>query len=213
MGQKGLTSSAPAAATAAFVSLNAGRIASAAWHPDCPHLPTWSLTCAPTTLTKNEAVRVCGMSRVTRDPVYRLFVEHYLVTKLVHLCEIEEWPPKTGRSRALPGWRMAGSLTGALFAFGRSRAAYFRIEGAGRLRFMDRYYEEQIRRHEPSPELGLLRQPLLVYPRHGTPPNNEISAARGVTKLWAGLRFRCWLTGAASRRAMGIPRVLKARLT
>ena len=103
----------------------------------------------------------CGILAVTRDDTVRAFAENHLATEARHLAAIEDVLPATRRSLALPLWRIAGWLTGALPALAGPRAVYAAIEAVET--FVYRHYAAQVGRintldpHRREPTLQALR--------------------------------------------------------
>ena len=65
-----------------------------------------------------------GLLAVSRDAGVREFAKRHLATEQGHLDKVEAVLPWPQRSRLLPGWRVAGFMTGALPALLGPRAVY-----------------------------------------------------------------------------------------
>lgn len=101
-----------------------------------------------------------GLLAMSRDAGVREFAKRHLVTEQSHLDKINAVLPWPQRSRLLPGWRVAGFMTGALPALFGPRAVYATI-GAVET-FVDQHYQHQIDKLQGRPEhaslLGLLKE-------------------------------------------------------
>lgn len=82
-----------------------------------------------------------GILSVTQDPGVTAFARRHLVTESEHLALLECLVPPGQRSRALPVWRVAGWLTGALPAVVGPGAVYLTIEAVET--FVDQHYAAQ----------------------------------------------------------------------
>lgn len=83
-----------------------------------------------------------GIRAVTRDPALRAFAQRHGATESVHLALVEDWLPPARRSWLLPGWRIAGFLTGALPALAGPRAVHATIAAVET--FVDHHYQDQL---------------------------------------------------------------------
>lgn len=83
-----------------------------------------------------------GVLALARDPAVRRFAEHHLATEQAHLDVINRYLRPQDRSRLLPGWRLAGWLTGALPALLGPRWVYATIASVET--FVDTHYAEQL---------------------------------------------------------------------
>ena len=101
-----------------------------------------------------------GLLAVSRDMGVREFAKRHLATEQDHLDKIETVLPWPQRSRLLPGWRVAGFVTGALPALFGPRAVYATIAAVET--FVDQHYQHQIDKLERQPGqaelLALMRQ-------------------------------------------------------
>lgn len=82
-----------------------------------------------------------GILSVTRDADVRAFAQRHLETESEHLSIMEGLVPPGHRSRALPVWRVAGWLTGALPGVVGPSAVFQTIEAVET--FVDRHYAAQ----------------------------------------------------------------------
>lgn len=147
-----------------------------------------------------------GVLCFARDPALRDFAERHLATEQAHLQQIEHWLPAAARSRLLPAWRLAGWLTGALPALAGPRAVYATIEAVEE--FVDRHYEEQLRRLDAHPGLQALHGTLLECQGDEIAHRDEAAAARGPRPIGLVLRAWRWLVGAGSGAAVAVCRHL-----
>ena len=133
----------------------------------------------------------CGILAVTRDDTVRAFAENHLATEARHLDAIEDVLPATRRSLALPLWRIAGWLTGALPALAGPRAVYAAIEAVET--FVYRHYAAQVGRintldpHRREPTLQALRT-LLEHCREDEIAHRDEAAAKANDRSNARLR-------------------------
>ena len=101
-----------------------------------------------------------GLLVVSRDEGVREFAKRHLATEQSHLDKLQAVLPWPQRSRLLPGWRVAGFLTGALPALFGARAVYATIAAVET--FVDQHYQHQIDKlaHQPDHAelLAMLRQ-------------------------------------------------------
>jgi demethoxyubiquinone hydroxylase (CLK1/Coq7/Cat5 family)/predicted DCC family thiol-disulfide oxidoreductase YuxK len=96
------------------------------------------------------AVRIYdGILAVTRDPALRDFATRHRATEQARLALIETHLPRRWRSRALPLWRIAGWLAGALPALVGPRAVYATVEAVETV--VNVHYLEQVQRLDRSP--------------------------------------------------------------
>lgn len=102
------------------------------------------------------AVRIYdGILALTRDPALRDFASRHRATEQAHLELIEARLPRRWHSRALPLWRLAGWLTGALPALAGPRAVYATVEAVET--FVNSHYLAQIERLDQGPQDAALR--------------------------------------------------------
>ena len=150
-----------------------------------------------------------GILAVSRDPAVRRFAQQHLATEQQHLRDIAVRLPRHRHSRLLPGWRVAGWLTGALPALAGPRAVHATIAAVET--FVDRHYQAQIAHLQALPPAqrppGLL--PLLQACQadecHHRDEAAALAAAAGTATGWL-LRAWCALVGAGSAAAVGLAR-------
>lgn len=83
-----------------------------------------------------------GILAITQDPHLRAFAQEHLQTEQKHLALICALLPPQKRSLLLPGWQVAGFLTGALPALAGPQAVYATIKAVEI--FVDQHYQNQI---------------------------------------------------------------------
>jgi ubiquinone biosynthesis monooxygenase Coq7 len=144
-----------------------------------------------------------GILAGARDPAVRAFATAHLATEQRHLDLLDALLPGSQRSVLLPLWRLAGWLTGFLPALGGSQAVYATIDAVET--FVDRHYEEQIRKLAPSGSAGALRATLLSCQAEEVHHRDEARGLRTerVSRL---LRLWAWLVGAGSKAAVAAAR-------
>jgi ubiquinone biosynthesis monooxygenase Coq7 len=140
-----------------------------------------------------------GILAGSRDPDLRLFASKHLATEQKHLQLLEALLPPAERSVFVPMWRVAGFLTGFLPTLGGPHAVYTTIDAVET--FVDRHYEEQIRK---LPD-GALRAELLVCQADEVSHRNEARAVKPERES-AALRAWTWLVGAGSELAVSVAR-------
>jgi demethoxyubiquinone hydroxylase (CLK1/Coq7/Cat5 family) len=142
-----------------------------------------------------------GLLAVSRDAGVREFAKRHLVTEQSHLDKINAVLPWPQRSRLLPGWRVAGFITGALPALFGPRAVYATIAAVET--FVDQHYQQQIDKLENHPEhaplLALLRQCQQDECEH----RDEALALQSQSPSWL-LRAWCKLVGSGSSAAVAL---------
>ena len=137
-----------------------------------------------------------GVLFIARDAALRDFARRHLATEQQHLERICEWLPWQKRSWLLPGWRVAGFLTGALPALFGTRAVYATIEAVET--FVDHHYQQQIDRLAAYPEAGALREVLQQCQADEVHHRDEAGAAVvGAPGVALGLWCRCVGSGSA----------------
>ncbi len=82
-----------------------------------------------------------GILSVTPDPEVKAFAQQHLATESAHLHLMQRIVPLAQQSKALPVWRIAGWLTGALPALLGPSAVFRTIEAVET--FVDLHYAEQ----------------------------------------------------------------------
>ena len=144
-----------------------------------------------------------GLLALSRDPGVREFAKRHLQTEQGHLDKIQAilaWPQ---RSRLLPGWRVAGFMTGALPALFGPRAVYATIAAVET--FVDQHYQHQIDKLAHQPEhadlLALLRQCQQDECEH----LQEALSLQNRPPGWL-LRTWCKLVDSGSRAAVALAR-------
>lgn len=146
-----------------------------------------------------------GLLAISRDPGVREFAQRHLVTEQTHLNKINAVLPWPQRSRLLPGWRVAGFLTGALPALFGSRAVYATIAAVET--FVDQHYQHQIDKLQHLPEhaelLAMLRQCQHDECEH----RDEALSLQAQPPGWL-LRTWCKLVGSGSSAAVALARRL-----
>lgn len=147
-----------------------------------------------------------GVLATARDPALRSFAERHLVTERQHLHDIEAWLPPQQRSRLLSLWRLAGFVTGAVPGLWGSKAVYATVEAVET--FVDRHYEDQIRRLSAQPALSELRQTLLACQADECAHRDEAAAAQAQWQPGRALRAWCTLVEAGSHAAVALSRHL-----
>ncbi len=118
-----------------------------AWRRPTPVAPPWPARVLADLRSDHAgetgAVRIYdGILAVTRDPALRDFAIRHRATERAHLALIETHLPRRWHSRALPLWRLAGWLTGALPALAGPRAVYATVEAVET--FVNSHYLEQV---------------------------------------------------------------------
>lgn len=146
-----------------------------------------------------------GILAVTRDPALRDFAERHAAAEREHLALIEGWLPAPQRSRLLPGWRVAGWLTGALPALFGARAVHATVAAVET--FVDRHYARQIEHLAAQPRQEALLA-LLRRCRADECEHRDEAAALAPPPYPAALRTWCALVGAGSAAAVVLARRL-----
>jgi 3-demethoxyubiquinol 3-hydroxylase len=146
-----------------------------------------------------------GLLAVSRDAGVREFAQRHRSTEQGHLDKIEAVLPWPQRSRLLPGWRVAGFLTGALPALFGPRAVYATIAAVET--FVDQHYQHQIDKLKNRPEHGALLELLMHCQREECEHRDEAIALRGKPPGCL-LRTWCAVVGRGSAAAVGLARRL-----
>ncbi len=140
-----------------------------------------------------------GILAICRDPEIRRFASAHMATEQGHLALLERLLPAGQQSRLLPLWRIAGFLTGFLPGLAGPRAVYATIDAVES--FVDRHYEDQIRKLPADGEAGALRALLVQCQADEVHHRDEAREAGGgaagfVLRAWA------WLVGTGSALAV-----------
>ena len=130
-----------------------------------------------------------GVLSVTRDDSVTVFARRHLATEQRHLKTMEALVPKSRRSLALPVWRAAGWLTGALPALFGPAAVFRTIEAVET--FVDKHYQAQTDQLAGAEEFTKLRD-LLESCRLDEASHRDDAAARvgpagPIGKAWTGV--------------------------
>ena len=141
---------------------------------------------------------------VSRDPAIRDFAKEHLATEKDHLRKIEEVFPPSQKSLALPLWRVAAFITGALPTLISRNAVYVTIDAVEN--FVDQHYAVQIERLDKTalyPDLrALLASCREDELRHRKEARDNLSSKSGFfERIWR----KAILTG--SRAAVAVARV------
>ena len=144
-----------------------------------------------------------GLLAVSRDAGVRGFARRHRATEQSHLNSIEAVLPWPQRSRLLPGWRVAGFLTGALPAFFGPRAVYATIAAVET--FVDQHYQHQIDKLAGKPEHADLLAMLQACQQDECEHRDEALALQGKPPGWL-LRAWCAVVGKGSALAVSLAR-------
>lgn len=145
-----------------------------------------------------------GLLTVSRDEGVREFAKRHLSTEQSHLDKINAVLPWPQRSRLLPGWRVAGFITGALPALFGPRAVYATIAAVET--FVDTHYQHQIDKLKGQPEHAKLLALLVECQQEECEHRDEALALQATPPGWP-LRAWCKLVGSGSAAAVGIARL------
>ena len=146
-----------------------------------------------------------GLLAVSRDVDVREFARRHQHTEQGHLDEIEAVLPWPQRSRLLPGWRIAGFLTGALPALFGPRAVYATIAAVET--FVDQHYQHQIDKLKNQPEHGQLLAVLVQCQQDECEHRDEALRLTGKPP-GALLKAWCQLVGSGSSAAVHLARLV-----
>jgi 3-demethoxyubiquinol 3-hydroxylase len=102
-----------------------------------------------------------GILAVTKDREVIAFATHHLQTEQEHLRQINLLLPVLKRSVLLPGWKIAGFLTGAVPALFGAKAVFATIEAVET--FVDQHYEHQIKKLGDREQYAAIKKQLLVF--------------------------------------------------
>jgi ubiquinone biosynthesis monooxygenase Coq7 len=140
-----------------------------------------------------------GVLAGSRDPLVREFALAHLATEQRHLAIIEALLVREQRSLLLPLWRIAGWLTGFLPAIVSAHAVFATIESVET--FVDRHYEDQIRKLPQGGASGSLRAVLLTCQADEVQHRDE---ARALRRASSGLVLRLWTSLVAAGSAAAV---------
>ena len=146
-----------------------------------------------------------GILAVSRDPAVQDFARRHLATETRHLDFFERSLPPAIRSRALPLWRLAGWLTGALPALFGARAVWITIAAVED--FVDRHYAAQIEAMTEVAELEGLRRVLADF-RGDELDHRDDARARTPDRPGPLARLWAWMIGAGSAAGVALARTL-----
>ena len=146
-----------------------------------------------------------GLLAISRDAGVREFAKRHLVTEQGHLTKVEAVLPWPQRSRLLPGWRVAGFMTGALPALFGPRAVYATIAAVET--FVDKHYQHQIDKIQHRPEHAALLALLVECQQDECEHRDEALALQAQPPGWL-LRAWCKLVGSGSEAAVGLARLV-----
>jgi 3-demethoxyubiquinol 3-hydroxylase len=146
-----------------------------------------------------------GILAVTRDAVVIDFARRHLATEQEHLRQLNLLLPPLTRSWLLPGWKIAGFVTGALPAMVGARAVFATIAAVET--FVDQHYEHQIQALAGSAQYTQLRNQLLSFQGDEIEHRDEAlanqNAASGkLLNLW------CSMVGTGSQIAVKFARLI-----
>lgn len=144
-----------------------------------------------------------GLLAVSRNEGVQEFARRHLATEQTHLDGINAVLPWPQRSRLLPGWRVAGFLTGALPALFGPRSVYATIAAVET--YVDQHYQHQIEKLKSRPEHAELLKLLLQCQQDECEHRDEAIALRGQSPGWL-LRAWCTVVGSGSAIAVSLAR-------
>ena len=144
-----------------------------------------------------------GILAGSRDPAVRRFAEAHMETERRHLDLLDALLAPGERSVLLPVWRIAGWLTGFLPCLAGRHAVYSTIDAVET--FVDRHYEEQIRKLPVDGSGGALKAALCAFQADEVHHRDEARALRrpsqsGLLRLWV------WAVQAGSQVAVSAAR-------
>ncbi len=146
-----------------------------------------------------------GILMCSKSPEVIAFAKHHLATEQTHLHAINRFLPPLRRSLLLPGWKLAGFLTGALPALAGPRAVFGTIAAVES--FVEKHYEYQIQALNGREDFSWLQAQLLNFQRdeinhhHDAQSRHDSSPGRFM-KAW------CWLVGFGSSTAVKLARLI-----
>ena len=144
-----------------------------------------------------------GLLVASSNAGVREFARRHRTTEQTHLDKINAVLPWPQRSRLLPGWRVAGFLTGALPALFGPRAVYATIAAVET--FVNQHYQHQIDKLQNRPEHAELLKLLLQCQLEECEHRDEALAMRGKPPGWL-LSAWCTVVGKGSAVAVGLAR-------
>lgn len=144
-----------------------------------------------------------GIALVTRDAALRDFAHRHGATEADHLRQVEAWLPRARRSWLLPGWRVAGFLTGALPALAGPRAVHTTIAAVET--FVDHHYQAQLDKLQGRDGVQALADLLRTCQADEVAHRDE---ARALLAAPPGRLLRAWcaLVGSGSAAAVHLAR-------
>lgn len=144
-----------------------------------------------------------GLLATSNNPVVREFAYRHRATEQMHLNKINALLPWLQRSRLLPGWRLAGFLTGALPALFGPRAVFATIAAVET--FVNKHYQHQIDKLQNQPEHAELLNLLLQCQLEECEHRDEALAMLEKPPGWL-LKAWCALVRHGSAGAVGLAR-------
>lgn len=143
-----------------------------------------------------------GLLAVSRDAGVREFAKRHLITEQGHLDKVNAVLPWPQRSRLLPGWRVAGFVTGALPALFGPRAVYATIAAVET--FVDQHYQHQIDKLQGRPEHAQLLRLLKECQEDECEHRDESLNHKALIAKPAGGLLRAWckIVGTGSSAAV-----------
>jgi 3-demethoxyubiquinol 3-hydroxylase len=128
-----------------------------------------------------------GILAVTKDREVIAFATHHLKTEQEHLRQINLLLPVLKRSILLPGWRIAGFLTGALPALFGANAVFATIEAVET--FVDKHYEHQVQALANRDQYAAIKKQLLVFQADEVAHRDE---AKNSQQKPVGFALKAW---------------------
>jgi 3-demethoxyubiquinol 3-hydroxylase len=131
-----------------------------------------------------------GILAVTKDREVIAFATHHLQTEQEHLRQINLLLPVLKRSVLLPGWKLAGFLTGAIPALFGANAVFATIEAVET--FVDQHYEHQIQALANRDEYAGIKNQLLKFQadevaHRDEAKTNQVKALSPILKAWCSM--------------------------
>ncbi len=140
-----------------------------------------------------------GLLATSRDKQVRDFAHRHLATEQKHLGMVEDWLPKSHRTRLLPLWRLLGWLTGAIPGLVGPRWVYQTIAAVET--FVDEHYQAQLDKLDPAGPHRALREVLASCQADEVAHRDEARAATTERPGWV-LRGWCMLVAKGSALAV-----------
>ncbi len=140
-----------------------------------------------------------GILAVTRDAAVVEFAHRHLATETEHLSHLNLLLPLFKRSWLLPGWKIAGFITGALPALFGARAIFATIVAVET--FVEQHYEHQINALAGSVQYAELKRQLLTFQSDEVDHLNEARAKQGIDN---GILLNSWGMTVASGSAIAV---------